>query len=395
MAHDVSDVLEVAVLLKEVGLVTGADGGHPPRRSSTSCPLFETIDDLQRSPDVLDALLHDPVYADSSRSRGNRQEVMVGYSDSNKDGGYLCSQWSLSSAQAALAGVAAARRGAAPLLPRSRRHRRPRRRARLPGDPGTAAGHGRRLDPADRAGRDGRGQVLEPGDGASQPRDARRRPRSRRRCCTGRRHTAHDRTVDHRYADTMDELSSLAFDAYRTLVYGDERFVTFFRAITPTDEIATLNVGSRPASRTASTAIEDLRAIPWVFGWTQCRLMIPAWFGVGTRRRALRRRRTAQRRAPRPAGSDVRRLAVLPLGDRQHGHGAREVRHRHRPPLRRRPGRGRRDARRHLRRDRRRARAGTLAVARPDHRVAARRWPTTRCWRAACATATRISIRCT
>ncbi|TFH19447.1 MAG: phosphoenolpyruvate carboxylase, partial [Acidimicrobiales bacterium] len=65
-------------------------------------------------------------------------------------------------------------------------------------------------------------------------------------------------------------------------VYGDERFVTFFRAITPTDEIARLNVGSRPASRTASTAIEDLRAIPWVFGWTQCRLMIPAWFGVGS-----------------------------------------------------------------------------------------------------------------
>jgi phosphoenolpyruvate carboxylase len=88
--------------------------------------------------------------------------------------------------------------------------------------------------------------------------------------------------IDPQYAATMAELSSNAFDAYRALVYGDDRFVTFFRSITPTDEIAKLNVGSRPASRTSSTAIEDLRAIPWVFGWTQCRLMIPAWFGVGT-----------------------------------------------------------------------------------------------------------------
>ena len=74
----------------------------------------------------------------------------------------------------------------------------------------------------------------------------------------------------------------MAFTAYRALVYDDVRFVDFFRAITPTDEIATLNVGSRPASRTTSRAIEDLRAIPWVFGWTQCRLMLPGWYGVGT-----------------------------------------------------------------------------------------------------------------
>jgi len=88
--------------------------------------------------------------------------------------------------------------------------------------------------------------------------------------------------LDPAFVDAMDELASAAFDAYRSLVYGDPRFVEFFRAITPTDEIATLNVGSRPASRTASAAIEDLRAIPWVFGWTQCRLMIPAWYGVGS-----------------------------------------------------------------------------------------------------------------
>jgi phosphoenolpyruvate carboxylase len=80
----------------------------------------------------------------------------------------------------------------------------------------------------------------------------------------------------------MGDLATTAFEAYRALVYGDDRFVTFFRQITPTNEIANLKVGSRPASRKKSDAIEDLRAIPWVFGWTQCRLMIPAWYGAGT-----------------------------------------------------------------------------------------------------------------
>ena len=93
MAHDVSDVLEVAVLLKEVGLVT-AD--RPPTTALDIVPLFETIADLERASDVLGRLLTNPVYADLVRSRGGRQEVMIGYSDSNKDGGYLCSQWRLS-----------------------------------------------------------------------------------------------------------------------------------------------------------------------------------------------------------------------------------------------------------------------------------------------------------
>ena len=89
----------------------------------------------------------------------------------------------------------------------------------------------------------------------------------------------------------MSELAETAFDAYRSLVYGDDRFVTFFRQITPTNEIASLNVGSRPSSRKQSDAIEDLRAIPWVFGWTQCRLMIPAWYGAGTAFDTFRRHR--------------------------------------------------------------------------------------------------------
>jgi phosphoenolpyruvate carboxylase len=282
MAHDVSDVLEVAVLLKEVGLATGAHGAHPATSQLDIVPLFETIDDLQRSSVVLDAMLHDPVYVDIVRSRGNRQEVMVGYSDSNKDGGYLCSQWSLSSAQADLSRIA--RRAGVQLRFFHGRG----------GTVGRGGGPAYQAILALPAGTvDGSIRLTEQGEIVAAKYS--NRATARRNLETllsatleatlSNRSEVHDRTsgsVDPRYADTMAALSSHAFDAYRSLVYGDERFVSFFRAITPTNEIATLNVGSRPASRTASNAIEDLRAIPWVFGWTQCRLMIPAWFGVGS-----------------------------------------------------------------------------------------------------------------
>ncbi len=282
MAHDVSDVLEVAVLLKEVGLATSAHGARSASSQLDIVPLFETIDDLQRCPDVLDAMLHDPVYADIVRSRGNRQEVMVGYSDSNKDGGYLCSQWSLSSAQTALADVA--------------RHAGVQLRF-FHGRGGTV---GRGGGPAHQAilalphgTVDGAIRLTEQGEIVAAKYSNRAMARrnletllsATLQATLSNRSSSSDATsgrVDPRYAATMGELSSNAFDAYRSLVYGDDRFVSFFRAITPTNEIATLNVGSRPASRTMSNAIEDLRAIPWVFGWTQCRLMIPAWFGVGS-----------------------------------------------------------------------------------------------------------------
>jgi phosphoenolpyruvate carboxylase len=88
--------------------------------------------------------------------------------------------------------------------------------------------------------------------------------------------------LDGRFGDVMDELSHAAMGAYRSLVYDEPQFVAFFRSITPIAEIARLNVGSRPASRTASDRIEDLRAIPWVFGWSQCRLSLPGWYGVGS-----------------------------------------------------------------------------------------------------------------
>jgi phosphoenolpyruvate carboxylase len=277
MATAVSDVLEVAVLLKEVGLVRVAHGDIAAQTDLDIVPLFETIGDLAGAADTLRSMLTHHTYAQLVASRGGRQEVMIGYSDSNKDGGYLSSQWNLFAAQEALVDVAndldvrlrlfhgrggTVGRGGGPAY-----------QAILAQPPGSV----------DRSIR-----VTEQGEMVAakyaQPALARRNLETlvaatiRASCTTAtERHAA-----DPAHVAAMTAMSDTAFDVYRSLVYGDDRFVTFFRQITPTNEIATLNVGSRPASRKKSDAIEDLRAIPWVFGWTQCRLMIPAWYGAGS-----------------------------------------------------------------------------------------------------------------
>ena len=275
MAHDVSDVLEVAVLLKEVGLVEASVGDRPASGRLDIVPLFETIDDLDRSADVLASLLANDVYGDLLRSRANHQEVMIGYSDSNKDGGYLSSQWNLSAAQTALTDVA---------------HAAGVRLRFFHGRGGTV---GRGGGPAYQAilalppgSVDRSIRLTEQGEMVaakySNPAMARRNLETLLAATLEASMPVTRPPAAPEFVDAMRELADRAFRAYRALVYGDDRFVTFFRSITPTDEIAKLNVGSRPASRTNSAAIEDLRAIPWVFGWTQCRLMLPAWFGVGS-----------------------------------------------------------------------------------------------------------------
>jgi phosphoenolpyruvate carboxylase len=277
MATAVSDVLEVAVLLKEVGLVRVAHHAEAARTDLDIVPLFETIGDLANSAETLRSMLTHETYAQLVASRGGRQEVMIGYSDSNKDGGYLSSQWNLFAAQEALVD-AAAEHGVRLRLFHGRggtvgRGGGPAYQAILAQPPGSV----------DRSIR-----VTEQGEMVAakyaQPALARRNLETivaatiRASCTT----TAERHAADPAHVAAMTELSATAFEAYRALVYGDDRFVTFFRQITPTNEIASLHVGSRPASRKKSDAIEDLRAIPWVFGWTQCRLMIPAWFGAGT-----------------------------------------------------------------------------------------------------------------
>ncbi len=277
MANSVSDVLEVAVLLKEVGLVRPATGESTATSQVDIVPLFETIDDLAAAADTLDALLSTPAYRQMVASRGDRQEVMIGYSDSNKDGGYLASQWNLYRAQRALVETA---------------HEHDIRLRLFHGRGGTV---GRGGGPAYQAilaqpagSVDGSIRLTEQGEivAAKYANPA----LSRRNLETLVAATIEASLLDASQlgdddpgaAAPMTAIADRALTEYRELVYGDDRFVEFFRSVTPTAEISSLNIGSRPASRKKSNAIEDLRAIPWVFGWAQCRLMIPAWYGAGT-----------------------------------------------------------------------------------------------------------------
>ena len=269
--QSVSDLLEVGVLLKEVGLVAGES------LAVDIVPLFETIDDLGAAGRVLCDALDQPRYAAWVRGRGGRQEVMLGYSDSNKDGGYLASNWALYRAEVDL--VAAARDRAIGLrLFHGRggtvgRGGGPSYDAILAQPPGCVA-HGLRITE--------QGEII-----ASKYSDPELGRRNLETLVAAALESA---LVDPEqlgaradvYVAAMDGMAAIALDAYRDLVYRTEGFVDYFRASTPIAEIAELNIGSRPASRTSSNRIEDLRAIPWVFSWGQCRLMLPGWYGVGT-----------------------------------------------------------------------------------------------------------------
>ena len=277
MAESVSDVLEVAVLLKEVGLVRiDADTGHLTSALDI-VPLFETVADLRAADTTLIEMLAHERYGQIVVSRNRWQEVMIGYSDSNKDGGYVTSQWELYRAQRAL--VAAAERCDTRLrLFHGRggtvgRGGGPAYQAILAQPPGSVHGQLR---------------ITEQGEMVAakyaQPASARRNletllAATLEASCLD----ADDLGPDHdRFIDATQELSDFAFARYRELLDGPADFVAFFQAITPINEISSLNVGSRPAKRKNSNRIEDLRAIPWVFGWSQCRLNIPGWFGAGT-----------------------------------------------------------------------------------------------------------------
>jgi phosphoenolpyruvate carboxylase len=267
----VSDLLEVAVLLKEAGLA-GAGG-----TAMDIVPLFETIEDLERAPAVMRAAFALPAYRGFVASRGGTQEVMLGYSDSNKDGGYVTSNWALYRAESGLASVFAAAAVTLRLF-----HGRggtvgrgggPSFEAILAQPPGSVGG-GLRITE--------QGEIIA--SKYSDPELGRRNLETLVAATLEAALVDHegvgDRTADFHAA--MEALSAHAHREYRDLVYGTPGFVEYFRAATPIAEIAELKIGSRPASRTASTRIEDLRAIPWVFSWAQCRLMLPGWYGFGS-----------------------------------------------------------------------------------------------------------------
>ncbi|WP_300319918.1 phosphoenolpyruvate carboxylase [Accumulibacter sp.] len=270
----VSDLLEVALLLKEAGLLSP---GAEPRLALNIVPLFETIDDLQRAPTVMHRLFSLPAYRALVAARDDQHEVMLGYSDSNKDGGFLTSGWELYKAEIGLTRVFAEHGIRLRLF-----HGRG-------GSVGRGGGPSYDAILAQPAGAvSGQIRITEQGEVIASkyanPEVGRRNLEILAAATLEETLLGNDRdgapTDD--FHQAMEALSTLAYGAYRQLVYETPGFTRYFRESTPILEIAALNIGSRPASRTASERIEDLRAIPWVFSWAQCRLMLPGWYGFGS-----------------------------------------------------------------------------------------------------------------
>jgi phosphoenolpyruvate carboxylase len=268
--QSVSDLLEVALLQKEAGLLRD---GVP---ALAVVPLFETIDDLRHCGAVMAQAFGLPAYRAMVRGARDWQEVMLGYSDSNKDGGYLTAHWALYNAERALVDTCA-QHGVRLRLFHGRggtvgRGGGPSYDAILAQPPGTATG-GLRITE--------QGEII-----ASKYSDPELGRRNLETLVAAALEAAlaPDAADGEReeYHAALDALSAHAYRAYRALVYDTPGFAAYFRASTPIAEIASLNIGSRPASRTASERIEDLRAIPWVFSWGQCRLMLPGWYGFGS-----------------------------------------------------------------------------------------------------------------
>lgn len=271
---DLSDILEVALLLKEVGLVKP---GAVPALAVHIIPLFETIADLRNCPTIMEQLFSLPEYIKLLDSRGKTQEVMLGYSDSNKDGGFLTSNWELYKAEVELVRVFK-KYGITLRLFHGRggtvgRGGGPSYQAILAQPPGSVNGQIRITE---------QGEVI-----ASKYANPEIGQRNLETLVSA---TLEATLLNHSeinseatsFHQVMETLSNEAFKAYRNLVYETPEFVDYFRQSTPISEISELKIGSRPASRKASKAIEDLRAIPWVFSWGQNRLLIPGWYGFGS-----------------------------------------------------------------------------------------------------------------
>ncbi len=270
----VSDLLEVGLLLKEVGLLAP---GKPARLALNIVPLFETIADLGGCGDIMAAAFALDTYLLWVEARGRVQEIMLGYSDSNKDGGYLSANWALYQAEANLVRVFR-ERGIRLRLFHGRggsvgRGGGPAYEAILAQPPGSV---------------DGMLRVTEQGETIdSKYADAQlgRDNLETLVAATLEASLLHVRGPDEtrrRFEEIMNALSAAAYRAYRRLVYDTPGFVEYFRMTTPIAEIAQLNIGSRPSARKDAWRIEDLRAIPWVFSWAQCRLLLPGWYGFAS-----------------------------------------------------------------------------------------------------------------
>ncbi|GHO44963.1 phosphoenolpyruvate carboxylase [Ktedonospora formicarum] len=265
MTSSLSDLLEVQFFCKEFGL-----------NDLPIVPLFETIADLHNCTNVLGHAFTHPAYSAYLEQCQRQQQVMLGYSDSSKDGGILTSGWELYEAQLRLAALGkehqvgitlfhgrggAIGRGGGPIY-----------EAILGQPAGTVNGHIRITE---------QGEMLSFKYGLHDI-----AIRNMELVVTGVARSSipgeYDNEVPQEWRDIMRDLSASAHERYRSLIYGDSSFISFFEQATPISEIGWLNIGSRPARRTKNRAIEDLRAIPWVFSWMQSRYVLPSWYGVGS-----------------------------------------------------------------------------------------------------------------
>jgi phosphoenolpyruvate carboxylase len=270
----VSDLLEVALMLQQAELL---EDREQPQLHINIIPLFETIADLRGCGEIMDELFSIPWYRELLVSRDNVQEVMLGYSDSNKDGGYLTANWELYKAELQLVEVFE-KHGIELRLFHGRggtvgRGGGPSYQAILAQPPGSVNAQIRITE---------QGEVI--GSKYSDPEIGRRNLEillAATMEATLLHHHGDDSTMPE-YHRIVEGLSQDAFAAYRKLVYETPGFEDFFFAVTPIHEIAELNIGSRPSSRKASNKIEDLRAIPWVFSWSLTRIILPGWYGFGS-----------------------------------------------------------------------------------------------------------------
>jgi len=266
----VSDLLAVLLFCRDAGLY------QPGQYSQLNIvPLFETGDDLQRAPLLLDELLQLPVYREHLALRDNLQEVMLGYSDSNKEGGFVAANWALYRAQVALTAVTD-RHGVRLRLFHGRggaigRGGGPAGQAILAQPPGTLHGQIKVTD---------QGEMIS--DRYLDPRTAHRHLEQVVNAVLRAGFPGMARHPEPEWVAAMERMAETARNVYRSLVYEDPDFLIYFRNATPVAEFNRLRIGSRPVSRRKSDRIEDLRAIPWVFSWMQSRHTLPGWFGLGS-----------------------------------------------------------------------------------------------------------------
>ena len=275
----VSDLLEVLLLQKEVGLMQGTLDQADAKLDLIVVPLFETIGDLRASADIMRAYYAVPGVAALMQRSGGVQDIMLGYSDSNKDGGIFTSNWELYQAELALVELFDALQQQYGLRLRMFHGRGgtvgrgggPSYQAILAQPPGTVRGQIRLTE---------QGEVIA--SKYANPDIGRRNLETLVAATLEATLLQPTKAATKTFLQTAEQLSQASMQAYRKLVYEPPGFADYFFSATPIREIAELNIGSRPASRKATQAIEDLRAIPWGFSWGQCRLTLPGWYGFGS-----------------------------------------------------------------------------------------------------------------